>query len=128
MRLKAEGWIKAYLRICSNAGAMAVVARHGDDDAGAVFVKTRGPDGQAQLFGPAPAGLDGQDTERRWSVHLGKAETTEADVDAYLARQLSFDPDIWVIEVEDRDLRHFLDDWLEKPVRDWDQLGSGKLS
>jgi hypothetical protein len=33
----------------------------------------------------------------------------EADVEAYLTRQLRFDPDIWIVEVEDRAGRHFLD-------------------
>lgn len=117
VRLRAEIWVKAYLRTCNNAGAMAVVVRHGDDDAGAVFIKTRSPDGAASLFGPAPAGLDSQDLQRSWSPLLDDAETSEADIDAYLAQQYSFDPDIWVIEVEDRAQRHFLDDWLVRPEK-----------
>jgi hypothetical protein len=121
MRLKAEIWVKAYLRACANAGAMAVVVRHGDDDAGAVFVKVRTLDGSAKLFGPAPAGLDDQDRQRRWSPYLDKVETSEAEIDAYLGKQYGFDPDIWVIEVEDREGRHFLDDWLAPSdvKRDW---------
>jgi len=124
MRLKAEIWVKAYLRACGNAGAMAVVVRHGDDDAGAVFVKVRTLDGAARLFGPAPAGLDDQDLIRRWSPYLDKAETTESEIDAYLGKQYSFDPDIWVIEVEDREGRHFLDDWLAPSAakRDWFEM------
>ena len=39
MRLKSEIWVKAYLRRCAVAGASGVVARHGDDDAGAIFIK-----------------------------------------------------------------------------------------
>ena len=38
MRLKSEIWVKAYLRRCTVNGAMAVVVRHGDDDAGAIFI------------------------------------------------------------------------------------------
>jgi hypothetical protein len=117
VRLRAEIWVKAYLRACNNAGAMAVVVRHGDDDAGAVFVKTRTPDGQARLYGPAPAGLDNQDLQRSWSPYLDGADKSEAEIDAYLAKQFSFDPDIWVIEVEDRAQRHFLDDWLVRPEK-----------
>jgi hypothetical protein len=33
-------------------------------------------------------------------------------VDAYLGRQAEFDPDLWVIEVEDREGRHHLGAWL----------------
>mgnify|MGYP000126364712 CR=1 FL=1 len=112
MRLRAEVWVKAYLRICMNAGANAVVARHGDDDAGAVFIKVLRRDGAAALYGPAPSGIATQDIERAWSSHLTGDDVTEAAVDSYLARQIDFDPDIWIVEVEDRDGRHFLDDWL----------------
>ena len=116
MRLKTEIWVKAYLRARSAAGVSAMVVRHGDDDAGAVFIKVATLDGRATLYGPAPSGFEaGQDLgggDRRWVAHLAKPTTTEADVDAYLERQADFDSDLWVIEVEDRAGRHFLDDWL----------------
>ncbi|HUS95540.1 MAG TPA: DUF1491 family protein [Hyphomicrobiaceae bacterium] len=112
MRLKAQIWVHAYLRICTVGGASVVVVRHGDDDAGAVFIKQLQRDGTSQLYGPAPAGLDTQDLERAWSVHIGGNEATEAAVDAYLERQISYDPDIWILEIEDREGRHFLESWL----------------
>ena len=34
----------------------------------------------------------------------------DADADAYLSRQAAYDSDIWVIEIEDRQGRHFLGD------------------
>jgi hypothetical protein len=115
MRLKTEIWVKAYLRVRSASGVSAMVVRHGDDDAGAVFVKVATLDGRAQLYGPAPSGFEPTGADRSWVPHLAKPTTTEADVDAYLERQSEFDPDLWIIEVEDRQGRHFLDDWL---VRD----------
>ncbi|MCB1510353.1 MAG: DUF1491 family protein [Hyphomicrobiaceae bacterium] len=114
MRLKAEIWVKAYLRTCANAGASGVVVRHGDDDAGAVFIKVRTRDGLARLFGPAPAGLDGQDSLRAWTAHLAPDGAPEADIDAYLDQQSRFDPDLWIIEIEDAHGRHYLDDWLAR--------------
>ena len=48
MRLKAEIWIKAYIRRCAAAGAAAVVVRHGDDDAGAIFIRVSRLDGTTQ--------------------------------------------------------------------------------
>lgn len=112
MRLKTEMWVKAYVRRCNSAGSPAMIVRHGDDDAGAIFIKIAHLNGKAALYGPAPAGFDEGQSDRKWVLHLDAAKATEADVDAYLARQYDFDSDLWVVEVEDRQGRHFLDDWL----------------
>ena len=117
MRLKSEIWVKAYLRSCAAAGAPAFVIRHGDDDAGAIFIKVSRLDGTARLFGPAPAGLeaDGAIRDRQWVAHIDREGASEADVETYLGRQAEFDSDLWVVEVEDRQGRHFLDAWLAPP-------------
>lgn len=112
MRLKSEIWVKAYIRRCQHEGAMAVLVRRGDADAGAIFIKISRPDGSALLFGPAPAGLDAANEERRWEPRLDGRAATEAEADAYLQKQIAFDSDAWVVAVEDRAGRHFLDDWL----------------
>lgn len=112
MRLKSEIWVKAYIRRCQHEGATAVLVRRGDTDAGAIHIKVSRLDGTALLFGPAPAGLDAAGEERRWEPSLGGKLAPEADADAYLARQVEFDADIWIIAVEDTQGRHFLDDWL----------------
>jgi hypothetical protein len=112
MRLKAEIWVKAYLRRCQVEGATAVLVRRGDTDAGAIYIKVSRLDGTAMLFGPAPAGLDAAGEDRRWQPCLDPASLTEVAADSYLARQIEFDPDIWIVSVEDRQGRHFLDDWL----------------
>jgi len=110
MRLKAEIWVKAYIRSCSVAGAMAVVVRHGDDDAGAIFIKVSRLDGTASLYGPAFAGFEGAESDRRWAKLIGDAP--EYEVDERLTREHKFDSDLWIVEVEDRGGRHFLGDWL----------------
>ena len=112
MRLKSAIWVAAYVRRCNNEGAFAVVRRRGAEDAGAIFIKVNRLDGTARLFGPAPAGFDTGQFERQWVAHVDGPQTTEAEVDSYLARQLEFDCDIWILEVEDREGRHFLDPWL----------------
>jgi hypothetical protein len=113
MRLKVGIWVKAYVRICANAGAPAMIVRHGDDDAGAVFIKVNRLDGTAQLFGPAPAGLSGTETDRMW-VAQSPPGTAEEEIERRLAREREFDSDVWIIEVEDRAGRHFLDAWLAR--------------
>jgi hypothetical protein len=112
MRLKAEIWVKAYIRRCRVEGADALLVRRGDGDAGAIYIKISRLDGTAALYGPAPAGLDEAREERRWQTCLKGERAAESDADAYLARQVEFDPDLWIVEVEDRQGRHFLDDWL----------------
>ncbi len=110
MRLRAEFWVKAYIRRCAVEGASAVVVRHGDDDAGAIFIKVDRLDGACFVFGPAPAGLEGAESDRRWTALLSPAGIDNEKADAFLAREASFDSDLWLIEVEDRRGRHFLDD------------------
>ena len=112
MRLKSEFWVKAFIRRCAVAGAAAVVVKHGDDDAGAIYIRISRLDGQAALFGPAPTGLSGADFDRRWVSLLGEGFVSEAEVHNYLEREARFDSDLWIVEVEDRQGRHFLGDDL----------------
>lgn len=112
MRLKSEIWVKAYVRRCASGGRQAYVVRHGDDDAGAIYIRINRLDGTSSLFGPAPATLAGLETDRRW-LGCFKGETRpDADVDLYLEREVRTDPDLWIVEVEARDGAHGLDGWL----------------
>jgi hypothetical protein len=111
MRLKSVIWAKAYIRQCAVRGASAFVVRHGDDDAGAIFIKVSRLNGEATLYGPAPMSLSTGQSERKWSVHLSpQGDDAEIQIAAYLERQYAFDRDIWIIEVEDRAGRHFLEE------------------
>lgn len=110
MRVPTELWIKALLRRSNAAGASALVARRGESEHGVVFVKVLMPDGTAKLFGPAIAGLPRADGMPRLEPHLAPEGVPEAEVEAYLKRQVSFDSDLWVVEITDREGRSFLDD------------------
>lgn len=112
MRLKAEIWVKAYIRRCASKGVPAVVVRHGDDDAGAIFIRVSRLDGTSLLFGPAPAGLDDAMHDRQWTPRLSPGGQSDDETDTYLARESRSDPDLWLVEVEDRAGRHFLEDEL----------------
>src|SRR5262245_52188747 len=114
MRLKTEIWVKAYLRRCAGEGADAILVRRGDSDAGAVYIKVSRLDGTASLFGPAPAGMEGAREERRFESSFAHEVVPEAEADAFLARQVEFDSDIWIVAVEARRGRHFLDEWLTR--------------
>ena len=111
MRLKSGIWVKAYLRRCFIEGAFGAVRRHGAEDAGAIFIKVSRLDGTADLYGPAPQAVfeEAHPVEHAFSPCLKTLPAVDADVEAYLVRQIRFDPDLWIVEVEDRTGRHFLD-------------------
>jgi len=100
-RLKAQVWVQATLRHCAVLGIFATVVRHGDDDAGVVLVKLNRGSAGCEVFTPVRDG----DGRAAWLRATGAAPVEEAVADAYLARQRGFDPDLWVIEVEDREGR-----------------------
>lgn len=103
-RLAARVWIDAYLKRLDLEMIPAHIARKGDATAGAVLVKLATMDGRARLFQRSFDLITG---ERTWVV---LAEGSEAEVEEAAWRQGSFDPDLWVIEVEDPKGRHMLDE------------------
>lgn len=111
MRLKSAIWVSAYLRRCFVEGVFGAVRRRGAEDAGAIFIKVSRLDGTADLYGPAPQAVfeKAQPAERAFSPCLKSLPVPEADIESYLARQIRFDPDLWIVEIEDRVGRHFLD-------------------
>ena len=113
MRLKSNIWVSAYIRRCGIEGAFAVVRRRGAEEAGAIFMKISRLDGTGTLFGPAPQSLVDEErlSDRLFTVLIGgDTLASEADIEARLAREIKFDPDVWIVEVEDRQGRNFLDD------------------
>jgi hypothetical protein len=109
MRLKSAIWVAAYVRRCHVEGAFAAVRRRGAEEAGAVFVKINRLDGTVDLYGPAPQSAFDEARPSDRMFILSFAAHPEADVEAYLAREIRFDSDVWIVEVEDRAGRHFLD-------------------
>jgi len=111
MRLKSAIWVAAYIRRCNVEGASAVVRRRGAEEAGAIFVVLNRLDGTAELFGPAPQAAfdDAHPSDRAFSRCLAETPVPEARIEERLTRELRFDPDAWIVEIEDRAGRHFLD-------------------
>ena len=103
VRLTSRFWIDAYLTRLRVFDIPAFVVAHGDDTGGAVLVKLSTLDGKAVLY---QRSFDLTTGERNWAELAGGAE---AEVDASIGRQREFDPDVWVVEVEDRQGRHLLD-------------------
>ena len=110
MRLKSSIWVAAYLRRCQTEGIFGAVRRRGAEEAGAVFVKVGLLDGNAMLYAPAPQTSyeDSRPTDR-FFLPTSREPVPEATVEERLAKEIRFDPDVWIVETEDKAGRHFLD-------------------
>lgn len=112
MRLRSDIWVSAYLRRCGVDGVSAVLRRRGAPDAGAIVVKIGRLDGRSALYGPAPQSLaiaPERGVERVFARMHRPEWIDDRDAEERLARELSFDPDMWIVEVEDREGRPRLD-------------------
>lgn len=103
-RLTAEIWVQAYLTRLRLADIPAFVVKRGDATAGAVIVKQNPLNGSAKAM---QRSVDIFTGDRIW-VEL--ADGPDDQVEEAIRKQQSFDPDLWVIEVEDREGRHLLDE------------------
>ncbi len=98
-RVKAAIWVQAALRLGNASGRYGAVLHRGDEDAGGVLVVLRGKGGLAVL-----SQTRDRDGALAWLRATGAAPVEQAAADAYVARQLGFDRDLWVLEFESPDL------------------------
>ena len=106
MLLSTDVWVSALIRRAELEGAFATVVRKGDARAGDVVIKSYNTSSRtARLFSQS-VDMQGQPL---WIQPV--ASEFESELDAYLERRRGYDPDLWVVEIEDRHGRHFL---LEK--------------
>ncbi len=108
-RLRADFWVSAYLRRCAVEGAFATLRKRGAEEAGAIFIVLDCLDGRMAVFGPAPQSEAGEDGVRRFARLHDNEWIDGADAAQYVARERKFDPDLWIVDVEDRQGRAFLD-------------------
>jgi len=96
-RLRSRLRVQAAMRACESRGLMATVARHGDDDAGAILIKQNLHEAGFRVLAEARDNSG----ERAWIAGTGPTPVAEAAADAYIARQVGRDSDLWVVEIED---------------------------
>ena len=104
-RLKSELWVQAQIRLCDLNFIPAAVVRRGDPDAGQILLKLNRLEGGCEVLTPF-TDLDGN---AGWMRAMGTTPVAEQDADEYISRQVGRDPDIWVLEIEDRDGRYTVD-------------------
>lgn len=105
MRLKSGLFVKALIRRAELAGASAYVVRRGAEEAGALFLKIARLDGTCMVLSQARRG----EGELVWLQPLGPA-SDESSAATYFEKQIRFDPDLWIVEIEDREGRTFVDE------------------
>jgi hypothetical protein len=99
MRVVTELFVSALVRRVFSAGGFAAVERRGATEAGAVFIRQRFRDGLETLYGPAPQSVFGEGEEdRRFEIRAERCEAPACE--AIIAREIRFDPDLWLVELE----------------------------
>lgn len=96
-RLRAQLWVDAQSRRCSGLAIPFYVVRRGDSDAGMVLIKLIREAGRAEVLSPERR----EDDSLAWRRATGPEPVEDAAAEAYLARQIGFDPDLWIVEIED---------------------------
>ena len=99
--------VSAQIRLAAKQGVPITVVRRGDSSRGTILLKINTLDGLIKVYGQVRI-----DEALAWSPAAGDKPMPEAQADAYLAEQASFDPDCWILEIEDRQGRL----WFEGKV------------
>ncbi len=89
--------INAQTRIAAREGVPVTVVRRGYSSVGTILLKINTLNGTARVLSQVR-----YDDELVWSP-VGKTDPMDdREADAYVARQGEIDPDLWIIEVEDK--------------------------
>ncbi len=100
--LPVHVWIDARLQPLNARGVFYYIHRRGEQNNGTILLKLNGLAGECKLL-VQQRNLDG---ELGWVNALRKELVEEMDADSYIARSISNDPDLWVIEIEDREMNN----------------------
>ncbi len=110
MRLASDFFVSAIIRRAELGGAYAALRRRGSAQSGTIFVLVDRRDGTCTLYGPAPqAFYEGGDSERAFTRLHAEESVNREVAEARLEKEIRFDPDVWIIEIESRDGQSFLD-------------------
>lgn len=114
--LSTDIWVSGLIRRAELDGAFATVVKKGDARAGDVVVKAYDTSTRTARLFTQSLDIDGQPL---WIQPV--RSDMESELDAYLERRRKYDPDLWVVEIEDRQGRHFIQERVDgegsaKPV------------
>src|SRR5690606_15565200 len=100
MRLTSDFFVSALMRQVSHSGGFGAILRRGNAEAGAIFLVERGRFGTMDLYGPAPQASyeEGAAAGRRFM--LVRSDLDDGGLDSWLSKQIRFDSDLWLVEIE----------------------------
>ena len=101
MRLKSDIWVASLLRRCSSQGYFGAVIHHGADEAGVIFIYINHLNGTYDLLAPPPGPAYDENGERRF-VKECDSPAEWAKVSGIVEKRRKSDPDLWAVEIEDR--------------------------
>lgn len=102
MRVTSALWVSALVRRAFGSNMPALIARRGAEEAGAIFIAVDRLDGTLDLYGPAPqTAFATSEPELRLFQQI-RSRVPQTEVDASIAKEARFDPDIWLVVIEDR--------------------------
>jgi hypothetical protein len=107
-RLRSDIWVDAYRRRAEIAGGYVTIRQRGAAEAGAIFLIVTNNEGGSRLYGPAPQSLYDEGATSRRFIALNTENWDALQVQTMLDKQKRFDPDLWLVDVDDREGRHFL--------------------
>ena len=108
-RLPTHIWLEAKIRDLAAQGIGVYVLQRGEKHDGQVLVKVTDCKGQAALY---TRQRDLMTNELKWIDAMGTQSGLcplrykESEVDAYLTRARDRDPDLWIVEVEDQNMKN----------------------
>lgn len=101
-RLKVDLWIEAQLKPLPDKGIYYYIHQRGEKNSGIILLKLNGLDGKCRML------IQQRDFDGKlgWMHAMNNELVEEKDADAYIKRSILRDPDIWVIEIEDKDMNN----------------------
>lgn len=106
MRLKTEIIIAAELKHAQSLGLFATIIKKGDENAGQIYILVNKNNSEFILIGPPFGTSFNHDGQKLWSYPLGQAPLSQLEIDDYLNKIRNFDPDIYILEIEDKTLKY----------------------
>jgi hypothetical protein len=94
--------IAAQIRIAAREGVPIMVRRRGDESQGAILLKINRLDGTAHVLAQIRI-----DEKLMWNPVSRTDPMPEKDAESYLSKQAEIDPDTWILEIEDKQGRHW---------------------